>query len=344
VSDFYEDFLREDPGDLPGGGGVGVFVAAFGKHPGWDDHLEEHSEAADLGVRTPSLVWAKRLLYEQGVGRNIDTGTWERLEPAQRLEEFRHSFLWHGETGMIGGMMWSSSDGKGRARYPMVVAAHAIGTHRRWSVGTIFPRLQRLRADCLATDRAGDVARALEHARADLRSAVAESGRSQSSLTELLAGFVSHPQFGMDHEGLLRVCYQLQGQVGAFARDRYNPREAAGARPQELRVPAAGRDPVSIFVSWTQLIRLYVDAAVPVLVIWPEDESWVDILIGQPAPEDFVCLRLSPLKQPSVSDIPFNLDPAFRSQTKVRLEAMVRGEQGRASGSFVSRIFGSWFR
>lgn len=344
MSEFAEDFLRERPGDLPGGDGRGVFVAAFGKHPGWDDHLEENSQAPDLGVRTPSLILTKNLLYEQGIGRNIDAGNWEKLDSTQRLEEFHHHFFWHGESGMIGGILWSSRDGKGRARYPMVLAAHAIGTHRRWTISTFFPRLEQLRGECQSTDRAADVSRFLDQARSDLRTAVANSGRSQSSISDLLAHFVTHPQFGIDHEGLLRVCYQLQGQVGAYAPGRYNSREARKARSQELRVPAAGRDPVSIFLCWTQLARLFIDDAVPMLAIWPEGESWVDIVIGQPTPEDFTCLRTTPLQHPFVSDIPFNLDPAFREQTKARLEAMVRGEQPRAAGSLVSRIFGSLFR
>ncbi len=344
MSDFVEEFLRENPGDLPGGQGRGIFLGAFGKHPGWDDHLEENAEAPDLGVRTPSLVWTKKLLYEQGVGRNIDSGYWEKLEPAQRLEEFRHHFLWHGETGMILGTMWSSRDGKGRARYPMVLATHAIGTHRRWTIGSVFPRLEQLRRECQATEKAADVSGLLDRARGDLRAAVADSGRSQSAISDLLAEFIRHPQFGADHEGVLRVCYQLQGQVGAYAPGRYSLREARSARSQELRVPAAGREAVPIFTAWTQLIRLYVDAAVPVLAVWPEGESWLDIVIGQPSPEDFAGLRTTPLHHPCVSDVPFNLDAAFRAQTKERLETMVRGELPKAGGSLVSRLFGSLFR
>lgn len=344
MSEFIEEFLRENPGDLPGSAGRGVFVAAFGKHPGWDDHLEENAQAPDLGVRTPSLVWTKRLLYEQGVGRNIDAGSWERLDSTQRLEEFGHHFFWHGDTGMICGVMWSSRDGRGRARYPMVLAGHAIGTHRRWTLGTLFPRLEKLRDDCRSTERAKEVGGFLDQARTELRSAVADAGRSQSLMSDLLGQFVAHPQFDTNHEGLLRVCYQLQGQLGVYARGRYNPREARSARSQELRVPAAGRDPVGVFLCWTQLIRLFVDDSVPVLIIWPDGESWADVIIGQPTPEDFACLRTTPLQHPFVSDIPFRLDAAFCEQTNARLEAMVRGETPKAGGSFVSRIFGSIFR
>ena len=344
MSEFLEEFLSENPADLPGGAGRGIFVAAFGKHPGWDDHLEENSAAPDLGVRTPSLVWTKSLLYEQGIGGNIDSGVWEKLDPAQRLQEFQHHFLWHGNTGMILGNLWSSLDGKGRARYPMVVAAHVVGTHRRWTIDTVFPRLAQLRDECRATESAREVNLALDRARADLRAAVAESGRSQSSISGLLSQFIRHPQFGGNHEGVLRVCYQLQGQIGPYARRKYSARELRNARSQELRVPAAGREPSEIFVAWIQLVRLYVDPAVPLLLIWPEGESWVDIIIGQPAPEDLACLRATPLRQPLASEVPFNMDPAFQTETKEKLEAMVRGDQPKVAGSLVSRLFGSLFR
>src|SRR5262245_24203118 len=103
-----------------------LYLAAFGKHPGWNDHLD------DQGLDTDSLIAAKRLLYVQGISQNIDSGAWENLEqvpadaPTQavgRLDLFRHDFLWHmrqdGNSVMLAGRLWSSSDGKGRDKYPM---------------------------------------------------------------------------------------------------------------------------------------------------------------------------------------------------------------------------------
>jgi len=47
-----------------------VFVAAFGKHPAWDDHID------DIGLDMDTLIAAKRILYVQGIGGNIDSGSW----------------------------------------------------------------------------------------------------------------------------------------------------------------------------------------------------------------------------------------------------------------------------
>src|SRR5438477_458719 len=97
-----------------------VYLATFGKHPGWNDHID------DLGLDTDDLVNAKRLLYMQGINQNIDAASWENLEPGKRIDSFRHDFLWHMPAGvggdaecLIAGRMWSSVDGKGRDKYPM---------------------------------------------------------------------------------------------------------------------------------------------------------------------------------------------------------------------------------
>src|SRR5215211_6359063 len=84
-----------------------AYVAAFGKHPGWDDHID------DLGLETERLVQFKRMLYLEGLQRNIDSGAWEALSAGQRIDGFRHAFLWltggAGDEAVVG-RFWSSSD------------------------------------------------------------------------------------------------------------------------------------------------------------------------------------------------------------------------------------------
>ena len=61
MSDFFKKFLLEDPRPFSSDGRY-VALAAFGKHPGWDDHVE------DLGLETQSLNLAKTVLYVDGIG------------------------------------------------------------------------------------------------------------------------------------------------------------------------------------------------------------------------------------------------------------------------------------
>ena len=120
MSDFFKKFLLEDSRRLsPGGRYVGL--AAFGKHPGWDDHVEA------LGLETESLNIAKTVLYVNGIGGQIDSGAWEKLDAAQPLPDFNHVFVWQRSGQILVGRLWSSSDGKGRKRYPMVICLHFVG-------------------------------------------------------------------------------------------------------------------------------------------------------------------------------------------------------------------------
>ena len=92
-----------------------ILISAFGKHPGWDDHID------DIGLETDIFIKVKRLLYVQGIGGNIDAGNWDQLEQKQQAETFGHVFVWCLHQDIIVGRLWPSQDGKGRSRYPMVV-------------------------------------------------------------------------------------------------------------------------------------------------------------------------------------------------------------------------------
>ena len=88
MSEFYKQFLLEDLRGVTPAAARPFFLAAFGKHPGWDDHVE------DLGLETGSLIFAKTLLYVQGIGGQIDSGAWEKLDATQQLASFKHLFVW----------------------------------------------------------------------------------------------------------------------------------------------------------------------------------------------------------------------------------------------------------
>src|ERR1043165_7308359 len=162
MSDFFKKFLVEDGRRFsPSGRYVGL--AAFGKHPGWDDHVE------DLGLETESLIIAKTLFYVNGIGGQIDSGAWEKLEPAQQLPSFNHVFLWQRSGQFLIGKLWSSSDGKGRKRYPMVVCLHFVGVTLGWALKQALPALSELEKELVRTNSAEDVRNALSRKRAALR-------------------------------------------------------------------------------------------------------------------------------------------------------------------------------
>src|SRR2546425_1786022 len=73
-------FKRKATNALKPSGEARVTLAAFGKHPGWDDHLP------GLGLETELLVQIKQVFYVRGIGGQIDSAAWERIDAARRQE------------------------------------------------------------------------------------------------------------------------------------------------------------------------------------------------------------------------------------------------------------------
>src|SRR5262245_6671056 len=139
MKSFAKEFLNEDIEGVPNA--PRVFIAAFGKHPAWNDHMD------DIGLVTESLVEAKRSLYTQGISSQIDGHAWERLGD-KALPGFDHVFVWHRPNETMLGLMWSSRDGKGRQLYPMVICAHVITQPLDWIWSEVLSRLEATAESC----------------------------------------------------------------------------------------------------------------------------------------------------------------------------------------------------
>jgi hypothetical protein len=326
MSDFIKKFLLEDPRRLSANGRY-VALAAFGKHPGWDDHVE------DLGLETESLNLAKTVLYIKGIGGQIDAGAWEKLEAGQELPAFNHLFVWQRSGQLLLGRMWSSSDGKGRKRYPMVVCLHFIGVTLGWALKQGLPVLAELAQGCAATASASEVRQLLDRKRAALRAAVQSnhSDGEYAPVTPETLHQILHPNGESQPETFLRVLYQAQSQLSTFARGAFSERANAPLHPQQLRVPAAISDPQPALLFWTRFFLTQIDAAAPLLLTLPLDANWVDVTAGEPGSHEFFCLRASPKGMPLVSEVPYNLDAAFRAKAGAFLEGFQRGETAAAS-------------
>src|SRR5262249_40089588 len=111
--------------------GPQLTLAAFGKHPGWDDHIP------GIGVETEFLAYVEKTLYDGGIRGQIDAGAWapEKLGADKRLQGFDHVFLWLSPGHVLLGQMWSSTDGKGRLNYPMVLAIDGEGVSEDFMLG-----------------------------------------------------------------------------------------------------------------------------------------------------------------------------------------------------------------
>ena len=308
-------------------GGQRVHLAIFGKHPGWDDHID------GLGLDSPRLVEVKRLIYTQGIGGNVDSGRWDRLDASHRLDEFAHLFLWRFPRDLVAGRIWSSRDGKGRGHYPMIACGQCCDVPAGWVLDHVLPILEEVEAACVATRLAQDVRSALQAARDRLRLLAAEEapripnrrpaegeGPASGSDSADIAALLDRPEMGPNHEGFHRILYQLQAACGA-----------ANERSFLIRVPAGDALPPQAARRWLTLLETLVHAEIPVLLVIPLKGDWMDIILGSEVTVlDVFAMRTRPASIPLTTDIPYNLDADFVRQAQRMTEDLMQGRSAHA--------------
>jgi hypothetical protein len=159
-------------------------------------------------------------------------------------------------------------------------------------------------------------------------------------------------------EAMLRVVYQMQTQMSAYASGNAPASSRSSiesSRPQQVRVPAVPELLLDSVLSWMRLFSSFSGRHVPILITAPTGESWMDVTLGQPGEEEFFCLRASPKSLPSASEIPYNLDDSFRGRARASIEAFKQldpaslsvdafpqpGGQPIAQGWLKNKFFGS---
>lgn len=287
------------------GKGQGVHVGAFGKHPGWDDHID------DQGLDTALLTELKSLLYVRGMSGNIDSGAWEALAPTARLEGFDHVFVWRTESGVVVGRFWSSSDGKGRKKYPMVVCAQSDEIDLAWACRRALPRLEVLEEECREATTASDVIGAVDRAREDLRSGnggqEGASGSGDLSATKRLADLEA---LGPSRQGMHRLLYAMERDMTAFrpVGGGSSSVRTSEARAQHERVPRGLDKPGEALLAWSEFFAEHLAQNVPVMLILPVRERFIDVLVGDPDVKQFSCIRSGEEAIPLTTDVPYTLD------------------------------------
>jgi hypothetical protein len=296
MKSFTREFLNEDFEDVPGA--PAVYVAAFGKHPAWNDHMD------DIGLVTESLVEAKRRLYIQGISSQIESRAWERLGAEKVLAGFDHVFLWHRPNETILGLIWSSRDGKGRQLYPMVVCAHIVGLPLDWIWAEVLPRMNGVAEACRVAATQKDVIVALNTMQEALRrrsttGTPREAGAAPRTSEAGIAEWTAH--FTRDKVALRRICHHLSSRVSRTVIEADSEQ-----RSECVRLPAIpGATLQASLNAWLRFFTSQGDPFLPVLLLMPRVGNWVDIMVGEPSKEDFYRLRASPGAEPIVSEIPY---------------------------------------
>jgi hypothetical protein len=323
MKSFFKEFLRDEPSGAGGAaGGRQIFLGAFGKHPGWNDHMD------DIGMETESLVAAKKRLYIDGIGGQITSGAWEKVDAAEQVP-FGHVFVWSRPPQLLVGKLWASRDGKGRSLFPMIVCAHTIGVPLEIALEGILPCLEHIRQTAIATKSADEVVGIVKHFRDALRGWIGEVGDAHAPID--IDRFLTQIEFATANDGLAR----------AFAEVRASEyRARAGEPAQHFRFPSS---PVSTQLSlgfWEQFLATQIDHAAPVFIALPEDQYWADAILGEPTSPDLFCLRCAAGVMPLASESEAEVTPALCAETQALLEQLRMGTApGGERKSWISRFF-----
>lgn len=301
MAGFLNDFLHAEIAGLSRKDPPRAYLAAFGKHPGWNDHIE------DIGLDTRTLIDAKRYLYLQGLSGQIDLNAWEKLGADARLEGFDHWLLWHRPGECLAGRLWSSSDGKGRTRYPMILLAHVVGVPLLPVLRDVLPLLDTLARQCRGTATAADVQRIIGAGVATLRTAVSRAPL-EGDLSPL---FNESLNAAVAADGLARIFHAVVNQLPPYAPGTINVKAENAPKGRHLRLPRLMGGPEASLASWTAFLMTQIDWSVPVLSLLPVSEPWIDVVIGEPAGADFFCLRANAKSLPLTQDVPYQITPAL---------------------------------
>jgi hypothetical protein len=292
-----------------------VHLAAFGKHPGWNDHID------DQGLDTDQLINAKRLLYVQGISQNIDAGAWDKLDPQDpaaavaaitRLDLFCHEFLWHVPHSdglvLLAGRLWSSSDGKGRSKYPMVLCSQATGLSDGFAARVVLPFLAQVHEQCVAATTAESVRQTIQVRREALQARMKDPVPGGPLTGAQVAEVAHHADMG--ESGFHRIVYQFVRGMAAYRAGAPSGGKGTTMRPEQVRVPRCGMSPAEALLFWLRFALTLLDPASSLLLIAPDQQRapWVDLIAGEPSPANIFCIKAGPKNLPLTSDIPYTLD------------------------------------
>ncbi|MBL0871470.1 MAG: hypothetical protein IBJ18_12930 [Phycisphaerales bacterium] len=311
-----------------------VVVGAFGKHPAWDDHIE------DQGLATDELVEARRRLYADCIAGNINSGEWGKPDqPAPAwLVDFGHVFLWRLEGGsIIAGRLWPSRDGRKRTKYPMVVVAQCDNVGLTWIAQNVLPRLERLQQQCIDATSQEGVIGAVQSAQSDLSAAAPGAGPEDDNAALRLAmdRLLQCPLAEGTRTALYRVQYQLERELGGYLAAGRAPKQPLPPRGQHMRIPAAIDPPDADLLAWTRYVLRQIAPEASCFITKPLNAGWVDVSVGELSPQLVFPLRAGAEHVAPASEVPYTINDAFVSKTE-RLFDELQGKLPAGSASSLS--------
>jgi hypothetical protein len=258
-----------------------VHVAGFGKHPAWDDHID------DIGLDTETLVLTKKLLYSQGIATQLASGAWDQIEKSGNAIGFNHRFCWSRESQTIAGAIWASSDGKGRTRFPMIVCAQADVEGWR-AIDQLLGPIDRMGFQSKSARTPTEFRELITRLEVEIYGLVhAPSGTNPASeitdsqQTTILPELIT-----------LAACLKTRLSRGAHVSVRSDG--------SHFRLASLWPGAAQNLVFWSAyLAALGLPSSPPFLAIATNGKLWVDLIVGEPVDADFFCLRANQTALPA---------------------------------------------
>jgi hypothetical protein len=245
-------------------------VAGFGKHPAWDDHID------DIGLNTETLVLTKQLLYSEGIATQLASGAWDQIEKSGNAIEFDHRFVWVRDQQSIVGAIWTSADRKGRTRFPLVICAQADFNGAQ-AIDLLFEPIERLGSVCRTANAQNEVYDAISRTQSELNCA------NLPSLGDSPASEITDSAENSMLPALVTFSAGMKNR---------RSREIAKAGGSHFRLDAISSQSKDSLRFWSAYLAARRSASSPpCLVIASNGNRWIDLVVGEPLRNDFFCLR-----------------------------------------------------
>jgi hypothetical protein len=249
-----------------------IHITGFGKHPAWDDHID------DIGLSTESLALTKQLLYSEGIATQLASGAWDQIEKSGQAIEFDHRFVWSRDEQVIIGAIWASADRKGRTRFPMVLCVQAAFDGLR-AISLLLASVERLGVLCRETKTQEKIRESFNQTFRELNGALFPANAGS------LFSETSDPGDNSILPALITLSAGLRSPRPRTSTDM------GRAGRSHFRLATISSQVKENLSFWCGYLARHADLNLPYLIIAANGRPWIDIIVGEPVPGDFFCLR-----------------------------------------------------
>jgi hypothetical protein len=113
--------------------------------------------------------------------------------------------------------------------------------------------------------------------------------------------------------GFHRIVYQFVKGMAIYRPVTNAVSRSISIRPEQVRLPVCGMAPNDALLFWLRFAFTLLDPHTSILLFTPDQPHapWVDLIVGEPSPNNLFCIKAGPKTLPFTSDIPYTLDPSL---------------------------------